>query len=372
VIITSDKNNVCPGDTVQLNAQIYDLTCGPTIASCSAQNPPALRNYGTGANTSNSGATPFQGTNQDARTQILYRASELNASGINIGTIVGITLNIGTFTSVRAYENFTIKMACTNQTNLSEVTGFLPVSTVVFGPTSITTQSGINNFTFSTPYDWDGISNLVIEICYDNASLSPGGNDQVLVTNTNYSSMMRNFGNNTSGCSLNAAFSYQEIPNTQFRICNSLPRNYINTWTPTTGLSDPNSLTPNLVVNENVSYELNVNDGQCVSVGRVDLTIDDSYAIEALIDPNYQCGDDSVQLSVVVTGNPPIPRLNCGANSTACVNPVLSTLGTGTILNTTTDYPAPFGNYWESTRQQFLYRASELTGTCTQSSVRWL
>jgi gliding motility-associated-like protein len=373
VIITSDKDNVCPGDTVQLNAQIYDLTCGPTIASCSAQNPPTLRNYGTGANTSNSGATPFQGTNQDARTQILYRASELNSAGINTGTIVGITLSIGTFTSVRAYENFTIKMACTDQTNLSLATGFLPVSTVVFGPTNITTQNGINNFTFSTPYDWDGISNLVIEICYDNAALSPGGNDQVVVTNTNYTSMMRNFGNNTSGCSLNAAFSYQEIPNTQFRICSSLPRSYTNTWIPTTGLSNPNSLTPSLVVNENVTYELNVDDGQCVSVGRINLTVDDSYNIDASIDPGYQCGDDSVQLSVVVTGIPPVPRLNCGANNTSCINPPSITVGTGNVLNTITDYPAPFGNYWESSRQQFLYRASELTAagltTGTISSI---
>ncbi len=360
VTITPDKNDVCPGDTVQLTAQIFDLQCGPTIASCSAQNPPTLKSYGTGTATSNTGATPFQGNSTDARTQILYRASELNSAGITTGTIVGITMNIGTFTSFRAYENFTIKLGCTSETSLSTATGFLPVSTVVFGPTNITTQNGVNNFTFSQPYDWDGISNLVIEICYDNASLSPGGNDQVVVTNTNYTSMMRNFGNNTTGCTLNASFTYQEVPNTQFRICNPLPRNYAINWIPTTGLSDPNSLTPTVVVNDNVSYQLNVDDGQCVSVASVDLRIDDSYNIEASLDPNYQCGDETVQLFSTVTGNPPVASLPCGANGTPCASPILYTVGTGNVSNTSTSYPAPFGDFWESTRQQYLYRANEL------------
>lgn len=360
VTITPDKNDVCPGETVQLTAQVFDLQCGPTVSSCSAQNPPTLRNFGTGTTTSNTGATPFQGNSQDSRTQILYRAADLNAAGISTGTIVGLTFNIGTFISFRAYEGFTIKMGCTSATGLSTATGFLPVSTVVFGPTSITTQNGINNFTFSTPYDWDGISNLVVEICFDNTSLSPGGNDQVVVTNTSYTAMLRNSGNNTTGCSLNAQFANQEVPNTQFRMCNPIPRNYTINWVPSTGLSNPSSLTPTVVVNENITYQLNVDDGQCVSVASVDLRVDDSYDVVASLDPNYQCGDETVQLFSEVTGDAPSSTYSCGTNNRVCASPALTTIGTGTNNNATDSYPAPFGDYWESTRQQFLFRASEL------------
>jgi len=362
VIITPDKNNVCPGDTIQLNAGIYPLQCGPTINSCSAQNPPSFKAFGTGTATSNTGATPFQGTSQDSRTQILYRASDLNAAGITSGTIVGIRLTIGTWTSVRAYDGFTIKMGCTNNNGLVVTTGFVPTSTVVLGPTSITTQSGTNQFNFSTPYDWDGVSNLVIEICYDNNSQNPGGNDQVLVTNTTYSAMMRNYGDNTTGCTLNPQFVYNEIPNTTFFMCNPLPRTFNYTWNPTTGLSDPNSLTPYVVLNQPQTYTLNVDDGQCVSSGIVNLLTDDSYSLDAYVDSNYACGDDSVDLHVDVLGVPPSNILPCGANARVCSsNPSLYTVGTGTTLNTNTSFPAPFGNWYESVKQQYLYRASELT-----------
>jgi hypothetical protein len=40
----------------------------------------------------------------------------------------------------------------------------------------------------------------------------------------------------------------------------------------------------------------------------------------------------------------------------------LVTVGTGTITNTTTGYPAPYGNYWWGSRHQFIIQASELTG----------
>lgn len=369
VVITPSKNNVCLGDTIQLDAQFFNLQCGPTIASCSAQNPPVLRPFGTGVITSIVGATPFPGNSQDARTQILYRAADLNAAGIVAGTIVGIQMNIGAWTSIRAYENFTMKLGCTSQSNLSVATGFLPVSTTVLGPTNIVTQNGINNFNFAVPYDWDGISNLVLEICYDNATQNAGGNDQVLVTPASYTAMLRNNANNSTGCNLNAAFANQEFPNTSFRICGPLPSNTTFTWSPTLGLSNPNSLNPFVVLNNNQTYTLNVDDGQCVGSGSVTLTIDGSFSIQASVDSNFQCGNDSAQLLVEVLGTPPTENLNCGTNGNTCVSPNLFVVGTGTNQNTTTTYPAPFGDWFESSKQQYLYRAGELTAAGINSGT---
>jgi hypothetical protein len=45
---------------------------------------------------------------------------------------------------------------------------------------SYNTTAGWNNFTFDTPYTWDGTSNLVVEICYDNGTMAPAdAGDQV-------------------------------------------------------------------------------------------------------------------------------------------------------------------------------------------------
>ena len=37
------------------------------------------------------------------------------------------------------------------------------------------------------------------------------------------------------------------------------------------------------------------------------------------------------------------------------------TVGTGVAVNTTTSYPAPYGNYWGGARHQYIITAAELT-----------
>src|SRR6185503_905308 len=45
---------------------------------------------------------------------------------------------------------------------------------------SYNTAAGWNDFSFDTPFTWDGTSNLIVELCYDNGSASAGdGMDQV-------------------------------------------------------------------------------------------------------------------------------------------------------------------------------------------------
>src|SRR6476661_241563 len=42
---------------------------------------------------------------------------------------------------------------------------------------------------------------------------------------------------------------------------------------------------------------------------------------------------------------------------------VFAVVGSGTTFNTTTSYPAPYGNYWWGARHQFLVTAAELTAS---------
>ncbi len=52
-------------------------------------------------------------------------------------------------------------------------------------------------------------------------------------------------------------------------------------------------------------------------------------------------------------------------------------IGNGVLVNTTTSYPAPYGNYWWGARQQYIYRAGDILGACltpganTITTIAW-
>jgi hypothetical protein len=91
-------------------------------------------------------------------------------------------LFINTKASTRPFTNFNIKMALTSATYLyTSPTSSLPPSlTTVFTSASYTTIALWNAFTLSTPFTWDGVSSIVVEICYDNGSVSGGAGADVI------------------------------------------------------------------------------------------------------------------------------------------------------------------------------------------------
>jgi len=356
VEVTADRNRVCPGDSVQLQGVLYPLACGETVNGCSLQNLPSPKTFGNGTTTFF--GTPFAGSNEDAKYQALYLASDLRAAGINSGTITRIDFIDSVKASTGVYENLTIRIGCTNATELSVSRGWEPAPVVVYGPTFLLTNPGVLSFPLATPYDWDGLSNLVIEICFNNPSLSsPGGDDQLKSMTVNYVASMRNYTNNTDGCTLNPLFSYNTIPNTIFHICDPLLSNYTFSWTPAGGLSSPAVINPKAQVNGPVTYTLVASDSICEGTGFISLDIDNSYGIKAIPDTTI-CGSNPVQLNAIETGSPPKSVLPCGVNGTQCFGtPITRQVGfssqSGTIAT-------PYLGFWEDGRAQFLYRKADL------------
>jgi hypothetical protein len=116
-------------------------------------------------------AVPFDAKQQSQRSQYLYRATELTAAGVPPGNITALQLFINSKLSTRPFVNFTIKMGHTALDYL--VNGSLNVAgglTTVYTNASFTTAANWNNFNFGTPFAWDGVNNLAIEICYDNGT----------------------------------------------------------------------------------------------------------------------------------------------------------------------------------------------------------
>lgn len=112
---------------------------------------------------------PFRGQFSDSRTQTVFLASELEAAGFTGGSISAISLNVTSKNSTAPYTNFTIKMKNTSTTSLTGG-AFEAGAVTVYNPTNYSTVFGVNSFTLSTPFVWDGTSNLLVEFCYDNTA----------------------------------------------------------------------------------------------------------------------------------------------------------------------------------------------------------
>ncbi|MBR6133038.1 MAG: fibronectin type III domain-containing protein, partial [Bacteroidales bacterium] len=96
--------------------------------------------------------------------QQIFTADELAAAGLQAGNIAGITI---TWSADGTYQkDFSIYMGNTNQENFSSTTAWVPIAsqTLVYGPTLRPNSgtAGEQEYTFTTPFPWDGTSNIVI------------------------------------------------------------------------------------------------------------------------------------------------------------------------------------------------------------------
>ncbi|MCH8903900.1 MAG: T9SS type A sorting domain-containing protein [Bacteroidetes bacterium] len=124
---------------------------------------------GTDATTTTSSG-PYQAVLMvDERIQYLYKPSDLTAISMLDGTITRVGWEVATKLSTLAFTGFTISMGCTSSSTLSA--SAWEATTVVYGPVSVsTTASAWNMYTLAAPYDWDGSSYLVVEVCWDRST----------------------------------------------------------------------------------------------------------------------------------------------------------------------------------------------------------
>jgi len=150
---TSPSSSVCSGSTVTLNATSVTASAGTSSASGTGTSSSSVSGYPTGFGTYNY---------QDWQ-QYIFKASELNAMGLYGGNITALQFNIKSVSSGNP-SNYTISMA--NTTNTTTSTTFVTTGlTTVYGPISSQSNStGWNTITFSAPFNWDGSSNVLIDI----------------------------------------------------------------------------------------------------------------------------------------------------------------------------------------------------------------
>ena len=189
-------------------------SCALSSGSCSTPNIVQL-GFGTAANSTTSYPAIYSNWYQNARHQILYRASELIAAGVQAGKISSISWNISSISGTTAYPNFTIKMKCTSAQDLTS-TAFdnTALTQVYFAPTA-NISVGWNTYNFATAYEWDGVSNILIDVC---TSLTSGftNNSSSPYTPTTFNSV-RWFNSDPTVACMTTNASNGFAPNTTFR-----------------------------------------------------------------------------------------------------------------------------------------------------------
>ncbi len=147
-----------------------------TLSAISINALPGSATVGTNSSTDYTGGPYRQGAGTDNKAQWLFTAADLTAAGIAPGNITAIAFNVPTG-SADVMNNFTVRMGATTTTAITTTYDAAPP--VVFGPASVSAATGINTYTFATPFNWNGTSNVIIQVCHD---VVTGGGGSTAVT----------------------------------------------------------------------------------------------------------------------------------------------------------------------------------------------
>lgn len=112
----------------------------------------------------------------NVRHQMLYTAAELLAAGATPGKLSSVSFQVNSImplnttgidddeTYIGTLPNYSIKMKCTSNSVLNSTFDAAGLTQVFLG--NVTPTVGVNTQVFSQPYIWDGISNIIVDICY--------------------------------------------------------------------------------------------------------------------------------------------------------------------------------------------------------------
>ena len=168
--------------------------------------------------------------------QVIYTVSELQAAGMLPNDLIdSIYLSFYFRGSTAAYQNFAISYAqlpaaqdqfVSNDPLLGVTPVYSNAALIIGTPTNgvYTAYNAISGLLKlpATNFRWDGVSNILLQICYDMTAGTPGGNDFMYLSSTAPRKSMLWIGSTniaTNGCSLttlspNLISNFGQVPST--------------------------------------------------------------------------------------------------------------------------------------------------------------
>jgi len=162
-------------------------------------------------NTNTTFPSPYGNYYKGSKEQYLIRASEFYNGGISSGNILSIAFDVTAANGVPLI-GYEVKIGTTQDTVLDN---FLTGLTTVYSSTSYTDTLGWNTYQFSLPFIYNGIDNIVIEVCFNNSDYTNNG--IVNQTATSFVST-RNYHADAEGVCTNTSVGtgFSQRPNIRF------------------------------------------------------------------------------------------------------------------------------------------------------------
>ncbi len=294
--ISAGLQQLCSGDSVQLNVNLFAPNQPPfghpREDSLLKTHQPQIA-PGTPTNSSSGSSVlawpcPFGASTSKARQQYLYRKSDLLALGLDsLDHIYSVGFAVRDLQGIQSITDYNVKIA--HVTDTSMVVWRQGFPTYHYSQNLIL-DTGWNYLNFSQAFQWDGKSNIIVEVCYDRFGLS-GNNPNVYYDTTSFSCNLVN--NNIitpvicTGQMVSLTSSFHR-PLTAFRTVKRNPADlYHFKWTPASILSDSLSPSPKAGVTQTTTVGLTVEykEGVCPDTAQITLV--------SSPDPQWKIGPDT-------------------------------------------------------------------------------
>ncbi|MEY2692723.1 MAG: hypothetical protein RIT03_1113, partial [Bacteroidota bacterium] len=347
---TASPSSLCSGSSVSLNAASIPSSSGVSGAS------------GAGASTSSSYPSPFGNSWWGAKQQFILTAADLSAMGLVAGNITAVSFDI-TSPVTTALTNYTISAKSTATAAFPTTALFETGLTTLFTSPSYIPSSGTgyanNKITFTTPFNWNGTSNIVFEICFNNTAYN--ANATCSYTTKSYNASSYYYADAAGVCSqTNGSYYSSVVPNMKFegQLGTNQTANYSWSW--------------------NTFPAISTAAGSTTAVNSTNSPISQTYTVTAT-SPITGCASTSTTAAITINPTPATPTANsttiCGAQNATC-----SVTGSGVVGNTFKWYTASTGGtalagqtgsslnaYPVSTNTTFY--VSEANSTCESARV---
>jgi hypothetical protein len=200
----STVNGTSPDSIMYMNTPSYSYDASWQYNAVHTDTA-SLNTYSVGAGSTND-AFPFGSSAPVSRTQYLWKASEISAAGMSAGNITGLQFYLQSLGA--QMQNMTIKIKAVALDSLDQATFNNSGFTSVYSQNTQFALLGWNSLQLTTPFNWDGISNLLIDITYQN--IATALDNVVAASTTSFNSGLTNSG--TDRVASFHTYGYVEVP----------------------------------------------------------------------------------------------------------------------------------------------------------------
>lgn len=263
--VTPTNTLLCVSGTVPMAANFgttVPTACGlSTSGGCTSSN---VIQVGAGTNVNSTTTYPsiYGNWYKNCRHQLLFTAADLTAAGVLPGKLSSIDFMVNSIPSgyIGTIPGLLIKIKCTSATVLTSNFDNTGLITVV-GPANYSPITGWNTHAFSTAYEWDGVSNILVDICYTLNTGSNYSNNVIMPsTNTGVVKCVYQYSDVTPLCGGATGITSLNRPNVRFGNCGSTnPSNFTYSWTPSYALSSTNTQSTVATPSASTIYTITVN-----------------------------------------------------------------------------------------------------------------